>query len=588
MCAIAPTRVSARKQYISFEVSNNLHYKLPLQALMLKIKYFPYVMLVLSAGVFAAQLPSAGSQQQQISPPAFRQNTLPIVEVGQGSATAVTESASEKIIVKRLQVTGALAYSETELLAVTGFKPGSALTLADLRNMAARIADYYHRNGYFVAFAYLPVQEIKEGVVSITVIDGQYGKVTLHNQSKLSDELAKNLVDGIKQGYLISSAQLERRLLLLSDLPGVKVKSILVPGISLGASDLIVELTPGQSVTGSVDADNAGNRYSGQNRIGATANLNNLAGHGDVVTLRALTSASGLDYLRVSYQMQFGKSKAGLAYSSLGYSLGSDFENLRASGTAKITEIYASYPLIRAHQTNLFVQLAYDEKTFQDKVDLTGMVTDKQARALMLSLNADHRDGFGNGGASNYSLAWTTGEIAIQTSDMRLLDATTAHSNGAYNKLGFSAMRLQSLTDSTSLYASVNGQWAEKNLDVSEKIELGGIYAVRAYPEGEAYADQGYVLNLETRTDLPTLFEKRYGQMQLIGFVDTGTVMINKNIWSSGPNRRTLSGAGAGINWTGANNFVVKAYYAHRLGNQAAISAPDSPARIWIQAVRYF
>ena len=29
--------------------------------------------------------------------------------------------------------------------------------------MAARIADYYHRSGYFVAQAYLPAQDIKDG-----------------------------------------------------------------------------------------------------------------------------------------------------------------------------------------------------------------------------------------------------------------------------------------------------------------------------------------------------------------------------------------------------------------------------------------
>ena len=43
--------------------------------------------------------------------------------------------------------------------------------------------------------------------------------------------------------------------------------------------------------------------------------------------------------------------------------------------------------------------------------------------------------------------------------------------------------------DTVSLFASVNGQLASKDLDSSEKMVLGGMYAVRAYPEGEAYAD---------------------------------------------------------------------------------------------------
>jgi hemolysin activation/secretion protein len=110
---------------------------------------------------------------------------------------------------------------------------------------------------------------------------------------------------------------------------------------------------------------------------------------------------------------------------------------------------------------------------------------------------------------------------------------------------------------------------------------------VRAYPEGEAYADEGYVLNLEARLLLPTP-ARLPGQMHLIGFVDTGTVRHNKEPWSGADNRRTLSGAGVGLSWADNNNFVVRAYYAHKLGNSAAVSAPDKGGRFWIQAVKYF
>ena len=144
------------------------------------------------------------------------------------------------------------------------------------------------------------------------------------------------------------------------------------------------------------------------------------------------------------------------------------------------------------------------------------------------------------------------------------------------------------MTDTISFYASINGQAASKNLDVSEKMRLGGMYGVRAYPEGEAYGDEGYVLNLEARMLLPKFFEQMPGQLQLIAFVDTGTVTANKNPWAAGSNRRTLSGAGVGLNWSATNNFIVKAYYARKLGNEAATSAPDASGRVWIQGVKYF
>jgi hemolysin activation/secretion protein len=128
---------------------------------------------------------------------------------------------------------------------------------------------------------------------------------------------------------------------------------------------------------------------------------------------------------------------------------------------------------------------------------------------------------------------------------------------------------------------------ASKNLDVSEKMELGGMYGVRAYPEGEAYADTGYLLTLEARMGLPQ-FSGQYGQVQLIGFVDTGAVTLNKSPWLAGTNERVLSAVGVGVNWSEANNFMVRAYYAVKLGNEAATSAPDASGRFWIQAVKYF
>jgi len=111
---------------------------------------------------------------------------------------------------------------------------------------------------------------------------------------------------------------------------------------------------------------------------------------------------------------------------------------------------------------------------------------------------------------------------------------------------------------------------------------------VRAYPEGEAYADQGYVLNLEARLQLWKFSDAIPRQLQLIGFIDTGSVAVNKNPWAAGNNRRTLSGAGIGLNWSDTNNFMVRAYYAGKLGDETALSAPDRSGRFWIQAVKYF
>ena len=555
---------------------------------MFKNKLLPFALLALSQSLFAQQLPSAGSQMQQIPPSPVPEKAAPAIRIEPSATPVSPASDAVKILVNRLQVTGASVYSEADLLALTGFKPGSELSLADLRGMAERITERYRSEGYFVAQAYLPAQEIKDGSVTIAVVEGQYGKVDVRNQSNLSNDLVYSQLEGINSGDTVAIAPLESRLLLLSDIPGVNINSTLAPGATLGTSDLIVDVAPGQRVTGSIDADNAGNRYTGEYRLGATVNLNNAAGRGDVASLRVLTSGAGLNYARASYQMMFGKATAGLAYSWLDYELGKEFSSLQAHGTAKIATVYGSYPLIRSRNTNLYAQLAFDHKTFEDRVDATQTVTDKKAQALMATLRGDHRDRLGGGGLTNYSLTATAGNIDIQTPVMRAYDASTTRSNGHFNKLGFSASHLHNLTGTVSLYAGINGQLASKNLDVSEKMELGGINGVRAYPEGEAYADQGYLMTLEARMLLPKFSEQFPGQMQLVGFIDAGSVTLNKNPWGPGNNRRTLSGAGVGLNWWAANDFVVKASYARKLGSGSATSAPDKSGRFWVQAVKYF
>jgi hemolysin activation/secretion protein len=87
---------------------------------------------------------------------------------------------------------------------------------------------------------------------------------------------------------------------------------------------------------------------------------------------------------------------------------------------------------------------------------------------------------------------------------------------------------------------------------------------------------------------LPAFSDYLSGSTQLIGFIDSGAVAINNHSWAEGNNHRTLSGAGIGLNWSGPEHWVVKSYYAQKLGNQAAVSAPDSSGRFWLQAAKYF
>lgn len=543
----------------------------------------------LSQAAFA-QAPPTGGQIQQIPGAPMPEKPSPEIRFEPGKVPAVPAADQTRMTVSSLRVTGQSLYSEGELLALTGFTPGREFTLTELRDMAARIAEHYRANGYFMAQAYLPAQDVKDGAVTIAVLEGRYGNITQRNSSKLSESLSSSLLDGLSPGDPIAIAPLENRLLLLSDVPGVNVKSTLVPGASVGASDLIVDITPGRTVTGSVEADNAGNRYTGRYRVGATLNLNNLAGLGDVASLRVLTSGQGLKYGRASYQVQLGKGTVGVAYSALEYELGEEFAPLQANGSVNIASVFGSYPLIRSRNTNLYAVLGFDAKTFQDRLDaaVPPSVTDKKVNVLMSSLHGNHRDALGGGGLSSYSVTWSTGSVDIETPAALAADAAGPRTQGHFDKISFHAARLQTVTEKVSVSAAVNGQVASKNLDVSEKLGLGGLYGVRSYPVGEGYGDEGYIANLEARLLLPKFWDTAPGQFHLIGFVDTGTVRINKNQFAAGNNSRTLSGAGVGLSWSAYNDFMLSMYWAHTLGSERTLSEPHASSRFWIRGVKFF
>lgn len=550
---------------------------------MLRSGLLAVTVLMTSQGAWAQRVVGAGGQLQQIPPAPIRDQPVPDIEVKGTQAAAAALPAGPRIRVRSLHVTGATLFSEADLIATTAFVPDSDLDLAGLRALAAKVTGFYNSRGYFLAQAYVPEQDIQSGSVTIAVIEGRYGRVTLNNQTHLRDGVANGVLSGLDSGDAVATAPLERRLLLLSDIPGVHVRSTLSPGTAVGTSDLLVDLTPGRSITGSVEADNAGNRYTGNYRGGVTIDVNDLAGHGDVLSLRGLTSFDGLAYGRASYQILAGKATLGVAYSRIHYSLGREFENLDASGDGDIASVYASYPLIRSRSSNLSALVGGDAKWFADRLGFIGTDSHRRTQVGTIGFSGDERDGLGGGGSSSYSAILSVGNLDIRSAVDRATDAASARANGTYGKLQYSAARLQTLAGPFSLYGSVRGQVAFDNLDISEKMELGGAYGVRAYPEGEGYGDQGYIATAEVRLLLPHVGQGIPGAFQLFGLLDTGSVDYAKRPWLAGSNHLNRSAYGAGVSWAAANRLIVKGTYARKLATGRAISAPDRSGRFWFQ-----
>jgi hemolysin activation/secretion protein len=238
-----------------------------------------------------------------------------------------------------------------------------------------------------------------------------------------------------------------------------------------------------------------------------------------------------------------------------------------------VASLYGRYPLLRSRVANLHVLLGFDARRFRDRIDAAtpSVVIDKRAAVGQLSLVGDIRDATWGGAITRGTLTLASGSLSA--------DAGTPGS-GHYDKLNLSLTRLQQVTRTISLQAALQGQLASSTLDVSEKLGLGGAAGVRAYPEGEAYVNEGYIANLEARVLVPGFSAHLPGSLQTFAFVDTGAGRVSGST-------RTLSATGLGLTWFDGRT-VVRAVYAHKLGAAAATSAPDSDGRVWVNLLRNF
>jgi hemolysin activation/secretion protein len=493
-----------------------------------------------------------------------------------------------KVLVKSIAITGNQEIPSSELQPLVAPLVGTERTLGQLNAAARRITALYRSKGFAVARAYLPAQDITDGVITIAVIEGRIAGYSVNNKARLSDERAQAHFSQIKNGDVIKSEQIDRGLLILQDTPGVvSSRATLQPGASVGTSELLIDLQGAPLLSGNTTLDNHGSRYTGEYRAGANLNVASPLGMGDQLSVSALTSGANLSFARLAYQLPVGSDglRVGAAYFDVRYKLGKEFEQLQAHGTASSATAFASYPFIRSQLVNLYGTVSREDKRLNDQVDATLTQTAKKVGVTSVGLSGKFQDALGGGGISSAELTLALGKLQINSPGALAIDAVSAQTEGGYTKLAYSASRLQRITQNSLLFFSVAGQQASKNLDSSEKFSLGGASGVRAYPSAEAGGDEGYKATLELRHSFTPGWQ---GTL----FYDWGEVNINKRPFGApgSTNQRALAGAGVGLN-ANVGAVQLKTSLAWRTHGGQSTSIPASVAKspvLWVQAVVAF
>jgi hemolysin activation/secretion protein len=490
---------------------------------------------------------------------------------------------SKPFLVGTILIKGNTVFDSATLLALVSDARGQMLTLQQASDLAARITAYYKSKSYPLVRAIIPAQTITSGVITLEVIEARYGSIRLINSSRVKEALLKSTLSTLKSDDLIKQSSIDHVLMMLSDIPGVMVSGTLSPGEKTGTSDLLVTITPGRAFSGNVIIDNYGNRYTGRERVGAALNIFNWQHLGDTFSMNALSSGSGMKFWSLGYEVQLHgmATRLGGSYSLFDYTLGEPFTSLKTHGTGYTGSLWIKQCLMRGRAVNLYGQIQYDRVHLRDHVDLIDSQKDRILESWTASLSGYARDVLLRRGVFTWSLSCTAGRVDIDGTEALLYDQATAQTQGGFYKLNANIANLQALTSSSAVYFSCSSQWANTNLDSSQKMNIGGPYSVRAYDIGSGSGDSGYFISGEFRQDLGC-------RWQALAFLDNGMITINKKSWTPGKNSTVLSGTGIGLNWSGKDSWNVKGYLATPIGSKPEDGENTNSARIWLNVSRRF
>lgn len=563
--------------------------------------------LLVAAPVFAAEPPVDAGRlfNEQRQPGNVLPDRLPKSEASPAERAHQADTGA-RVLIKEIRFSGLSGIvSQGELQEIAADSIGKELSIADLQALADRTTAYLRdKKGFLLARAYLPRQDVTAGVIEIAIVAGR-----VEGQPKVnfkgSHRLKQSVIDGIAERALPEGTpamldQIERVVLVSSDLPGIQAQAGLEPGSSQGTTRILLDVAEGPLFSGSAGIDNYGSRYTGAIRGTVNLALNDPSGYGDQFSV-SLTGAENNFQGRVGYSIPMGitDAVASVSYTGLYYEIGKEFASSKSRGTADTFNTVVSYPIMRSRAQSLWVSMGGEYMLTDDK-SLGVSTRKKELPVGNISLNGSFYDAWGGGGITSTGVNLYVGSLDLSgVQDAKDNDELTAKTGGGFSRVAYSLARLQMLTKQTSLYAAVRGQFAGDNLDSSQKFVLGGPSGVRAYAVGEGSGDEGHAITLEVRYDLVSM--PSWATTQLIGFVDTGWVKLHKQPWlnsvntATGKNDYMLSGLGVGFNVAKTGTYSLRASYAHTLDGNPGRSTTGKDTdgksndnRFWFQATVNF
>ena len=491
----------------------------------------------------------------------------------------VDEDKILKVLVKDFKIDGNKRYNDELLLSLINENINKELDYNALLNVTTSLSNYYRSQGY-LATAYLPPQDIKNGIVNIKITEAILGKITFNvdegqklNISK--EKIRLKILYKVEDGGGLNISQLDKNIRNFNRTPGINAIAQLEEGKKFGETDIVVTASNTKTISGSSLADNTGSRSSGTGKITNTINMDGLFNLGERFSFTNVATGNNFidgkqseesNYyaMSTSFPMGYNGMQGTLRLSKMEYKLSAPFDSTLPSGYSTEYNFTLTRPLIEKLSKNLNATFLISRNDYVNNLS-TGNNSNKDMTKATMNFGYDFTD-TKLGGGVNYGLfGFTLGKLDVSDNSANFItDQAGADNNGRNLKAIFNYNRLQKITDKTNMLLKFNGQLAADNLDGAEQLTLGGPSGVRAYASSEGAGDAGFVTGIELKRsffNLPTTLFYDYGKIRLHKDKWVGWNSTNKYL----KNKYALKGWGVATDISVFNLFTVQISHSQKI-----------------------
>jgi hemolysin activation/secretion protein len=456
------------------------------------------------------------------------------------------EMKKVRFLLKRMIIKGSTIYGKRKFSRLFRKYLDQRVNLEQIYIIAQEITNMYRTDGYILSKAVVPPQKIDEGMVQIDVIEGFVDRVDIQGEvlgpRKLLNEYRKSLL----RSQPLKARDLERYLLLVDDLPGVSVKSILTPSkFKQGATSLTLILD-NKGYDGSFGADNRGTKFNGPVQINAGISANALFKNYERIGFQSVVASNTdeLKFFSISYEQPISSEGTKLFFSaSISDSEpGSALKSFEVAGESKTFTLKLAHPFFRSRSENLNGFVGFTNRDSETEI-LGELDSEDRLRIVNLGVSYDFVDKYRGINLVSFNLSKGFDIFDSTKTGSTKLTRPTGHSN--FTKFNGEMLRLQQLAPSWMLLGAFSWQYSFEKLLASEEFGVGGPQFGKAYDSSEITGDQGIAFKLELQKAFQP--KKKYlRDLQAYTFFDYGKVW-NRIETATGSKTQELDSLGLGV-----------------------------------------